>query len=44
MPYFIVSGVAFVGAWFILKDVPGGAVQRRTPNRFRSEPSCEGAV
>jgi hypothetical protein len=38
MPYFLVSGVALVGAWFMLKDVPGGIAERYTPNSFKFKP------
>ncbi len=38
MTFFLISAVAIFGAWFILKDVPGGIVRNNTPNSFRFKP------
>lgn len=39
MFYFAISAVALVGsAWYIIKDVPGGKVQKLNPNSFRFRP------
>lgn len=38
MFYFMVSAAAIGGAWYMLKDVPGGYVHRHTPNSFRFKP------
>ncbi len=35
---FCISVLAIGGAWYMLKDVPGGKVQKYTPNMYRREP------
>ena len=37
MGYFIVSAIALGGAWYMLKDVPGGIVRKHTPKVFHSK-------
>ena len=35
---FIIAAVVVFGAYYIVKDVPGGVARKYTPNSFRSKP------